>query len=89
MTIKMLVFFAHWCPKCNMMMPIVEEVEKHYVGKIEVVRIDIGRNSQKAREHRVEMVPTFILYRNGREVGRMSGLIGEQMLYQRIDKVLG
>ena len=88
MEAKMLVLYAHWCPKCKMMMPIVDELEMHYVGKLQVTRIDVEKEPEQMEMYQAEIVPTFIVFRKDREVGRMSGMIGEKTLYRRIDAVL-
>lgn len=87
MNTKMIVLFAHWCPKCNMMMPIVDEVEEYYGERLQVVRIDVEKEPEKMEEFEAEIVPTFILFRNEHEVGRMAGMIGEKFVYERIDSV--
>lgn len=88
MEAKMLVLYAHWCPKCNMMMPIVDELEMHYVGKLQVTRIDVEKEPEQMEIYQAEIVPTFIIFREDKEVGRMSGMIGEKTLYRRIDSML-
>ena len=88
MKAKMIVLFAHWCPKCNMMMPIVDEVEAYYGEKLQVVRIDVVKEPEKMEEYEAEIVPTFILFREEHEVGRMAGMLGEKTVYERINSVL-
>lgn len=43
MQVTLIVLFAHWCSKCNMMMPVVDEIEEVYKEQLEVVRIDIEK----------------------------------------------
>lgn len=88
MEAKMLVLFAHWCPKCNMMMPIVDEVEMHYVNKMQVIRIDVEEEPEQKEKYQAEIVPTFIIFIKEKEVGRMAGMIGEETLYNRIEAIL-
>lgn len=88
MEAKMLVLFAHWCPKCNMMMPIVDELEMHYVKELQVLRIDVEKEPEQMEKYQAEIVPTFIVFIQDKEVGRMSGMIGENTLYRRIDAIL-
>lgn len=85
---KMIVLFAHWCPKCNMMMPIMDELELHYKEEFPVVRIDVDKEPEKMEEYRAEVVPTFILFRDGQEVLRMAGVLGEKTIYKRVDATL-
>ena len=88
MEAKMLVLYAHWCPKCNMMMPIVDELEMHYVKKMKVLRIDVEKEPEQMEKYQAEIVPTFILFLEDAEVLRMAGMIGEDTLYRRIDAAL-
>lgn len=85
---KLVVLYAHWCPKCNMMMPIVDEAEGYYGEKLQIVRIDVERSPEKMEEFGAELVPTFILFVEENEIGRMAGLIGEKTFYQRLDEKL-
>lgn len=84
----LIVLFAHWCPKCNMMMPIVDEIEESYKEQLEVKRIDIEEEAEIAEGYHLEIVPTFILQKKEKEIGRMSGIIGEEVLKKRIDAIL-
>lgn len=88
MEAKMIVLYAHWCPKCNMMMPIVDELEMHYVKEMKVLRIDVEKEPEQMEKYQAEIVPTFIIFVEDEEVGRMAGMIGEKTLYRRIDAVL-
>ena len=88
MNMKMVVLFAHWCPKCNMMIPIVDELEVHYEKRLQIVRVDVEKEPEKMEEYGAEIVPTFLLFREGQEILRMAGLIGEKTVYERIDAVL-
>lgn len=71
-----------------MMMPIVDEVEAYYGEKLQVVRIDVEKEPEKMEEYEAEIVPTFILFREEHEVGRMAGMLGEKTVYERINSVL-
>lgn len=77
-------FYATWCPHCRRMMPVVEQL-KELVGKsVPVIRLDIDENEESADEAKVNSVPTFIVYRDGREVWRHSGEIDGQALLSHL-----
>lgn len=82
---EMIVVFAHWCPTCNMMMPIAEEVAADYQGRLKVEWIDVDKNPEILEKYDIQIVPTFIIRRAGNEVARMAGMIGEKKLRERID----
>ena len=81
MQVTLIVLFAHWCPKCNMMMPVVDEIEE--------VRIDIEKETEIAKDYSIQIVPTFVIMKQGNEVMRMVGIIGEEILKKRIETVIG
>ncbi len=83
--LEMMVIFAHWCPICNMMLPLFEELEKDYVGKVELIWIDVDKNPDVYKTYEIEIVPTLILLREKTELVRMSGMIGERTLRKRIE----
>ncbi len=89
MQVTLIVLFAHWCPKCNMMMPVVDEIEEVYKEQLEVVRIDIEKQTEIAKDYSIQIVPTFVIMKQGNEVMRMAGIIGEEILKKRIETVIG
>ena len=89
MQVTLIVLFAHWCPKCNMMMPVVDEMEEVYKEQLEVVRIDIEKETEIAKDYSIQIVPTFVIMKQGNEVMRMAGIIGEEILKKRIETVIG
>ena len=89
MQVTLIVLFAYWCPKCNMMMPVVDEIEEVYKEQLEVVRIDIEKETEIAKDYSIQIVPTFVIMKQGNEVMRMAGIIGEEILKKRIEGVIG
>lgn len=89
MQVTLIVLFAHWCPKCNMMMPVVDEIEEVYKEQLEVVRIDIEKETEIAKDYSIQIVPTFVIMKQGNEVMRMAGIIGEEILKKRIETMIG
>ena len=83
----MLVFYAPWCPKCHMMLPIVDELEKEFEYVYEITRIHIDEEKELAEAYNVEIVPTFVFEKECVEVGRMAGVIGETILRKRMHKL--
>lgn len=81
-------FYASWCPHCQRMMPIVEQVKQLLGDSAPVYQFDIDKNQSLASETGVESIPTFIIYRNGSEVWRQSGEIEGDMLYSKVEAYL-
>lgn len=71
--IVLIEFYASWCPHCQRMAPVVKEAQKELEGTALVYQYDIDENKELASEEKVETIPTFIIYKDGRQVWRNSG----------------
>ena len=67
-------FYADWCGPCRMLTPVLEEVAKDVNGKAVIAKIDIDKAQKTASTFQVTSIPTLILFREGKEVGRLVGL---------------
>lgn len=81
-------FYATWCPHCQRMMPVVEEIKELLDGQAEIYPLDIDQNAEISEEQGVESTPTFIIYRNGREMWRQSGEMDGQFLLSKIQSYI-
>ncbi|MDE6144443.1 MAG: thioredoxin family protein [Muribaculaceae bacterium] len=77
-------FYATWCPHCKRMMPVVEQLGELLDGSADIYQLDIDENEPVAEAQEVNGVPTFIIYKDGKEEWRQSGEIDGQELLARI-----
>jgi thioredoxin 1 len=68
-------FFATWCGPCQMLGPILKEVKDILGDEVNIVKIDVDKNQTLAAQYQVRGVPTMILYKNGQQVWRQSGVV--------------
>lgn len=80
--VKLLDFWASWCGPCKMMEPVIEELEKEASGKFEIEKINVDENQKKASEFGVMSIPTYIVLKDGKEVGRKIGVTSKADLMQ-------
>lgn len=67
-------FSAGWCGPCQMLAPILKEVKDEMGDQLTIIKIDVDKNQAVAARFQVQGVPTLILYKNGTQVWRQSGL---------------
>ncbi|MBX7067214.1 MAG: thioredoxin [Parachlamydiales bacterium] len=67
-------FHANWCGPCRSLAPVLEQVAKDVQGKATIGKIDIDNEQKTAAQFQITSVPTMILFKNGKEVGRLIGL---------------
>ena len=82
--IRFLDFWAPWCGPCTMMKPTVEELEKEYKDKVEFVKINVDEESGIASKYGVMGIPTFVVEKDGKEVGRKTGATSKEELKKLI-----
>ena len=66
-------FWAPWCGPCRMMEPIFDELKKEFDGKVDFVEINVDEEGAVAQKYGVMGIPTYILEKDGKEVGRKVG----------------
>ena len=79
-------FYASWCPHCQRMMPIVDQIKELLQGKAKVYQYDIDHNQDLAKENEVESIPTFIVYSGGKEQWRHTGEMDASELLAKIQQ---
>lgn len=79
-------FHAEWCGPCKVQGPILEEVKSDLGGKVRIIKVDIDKNPAAAQKFRVQSVPTLILFKDGKQKWRQSGLIQKNALVQIINQ---
>ena len=67
-------FYADWCGPCRMLAPVLEQVASDLKGKATVAKLDIDHAQKVASTYQVTSVPTLILFKDGKEAGRLVGL---------------
>jgi len=73
-------FYADWCGPCKMMAPILKQVKENLRERVTILKIDVDKNQKIAAAYQVRGVPTLILFKNGNQLWRQSGVVQKDEL---------
>jgi thioredoxin 1 len=77
-------FFATWCGPCKMLAPILKEVKDSLGERVSIIKIDVDKNQQISSQYQVRGVPTMILFQNGKQLWRQSGVLTKDEIIKTI-----
>lgn len=83
--VKLLDYKANWCGPCRVMEPVIEELKKELNGKVEVVEIDVDEKPEDAAKYGVMSIPTYIVLKDEKEVGRKIGVTSKADLLKLLN----
>ncbi|OVA00252.1 Thioredoxin [Macleaya cordata] len=81
-------FYATWCGPCQYMVPVLNQVSAELKDKIQLVKIDTEKYPKIADQYKIEALPTFIIFRDGKPCDRFEGALTAEQLIQRIETAL-
>ncbi len=82
-------FWATWCGPCKMADPVLEELGETYKDKIIVAKLNVDENPKMTQNFTVMSIPTTILFKDGKEIGRQVGFSGKEAFENLIKKGIG
>ncbi len=77
-------FSAEWCPPCKKMAPTVDSLVAQYGSQFALVKIDGAIQTTICNEMKIENFPTFIIYKEAKEIWRYSGVLSMAAFVQQL-----
>ena len=59
-------YWAPWCGYCRRIGPAYDRIADQFSGELEVVKVNIDEAMDLARREQIEVIPTLVLYRDGK-----------------------
>ena len=77
--------FAEWCMPCKIMTGILKKVKDVQGDSLRIIKIDIDKNLDIAQHYAISSVPTLMIFKNGKQLWRQSGVIEANELNKIIE----
>ena len=81
-------FFAEWCGPCQMLSPILVEIEKEYSEKLEIYKVNVDESQECAMRYGVTAMPTLLFFKNREEVERQVGYLEKDELEKIVQELM-
>ena len=73
-------FYAEWCGPCKMMKPRLLDVAERIGDQAKIVEVNIDIEKELAERFHIQSVPTLIIFKDGNQRWRQSGIISAHAL---------
>lgn len=77
-------FYATWCGPCQMLSPVLKQVKDNLGERISIIKIDVDKNQDIAASYQIKGVPTMMLFQNGKQLWRQSGVLSKEEIIRII-----
>ncbi len=78
-------FFAEWCMPCVIMSPIIEELAESITMKeVKFVKMNADDNPRLSQKYKISSIPCLVIFKKGKEVGRIVGGQAKEVLEEKI-----
>ena len=81
-------FYEPWCGPCQMMAPILEQVNEQLKPKLRIVKINTGNYPSLGTKYHIAALPTLVLFKNGQPIDRIEGVMAAERLIPRLESFL-
>ena len=81
-------FSASWCKFCSVMLPRFENLVEEFKGNVKFCKADVDKSIEFANKSNIKGVPCIIIFKAGREIGRIVGVESQQVLLEKIESHL-
>jgi thioredoxin 1 len=82
--IVVLDFYAAWCGPCLKMIPTIDKLQTEMTGKVVFEKVDADANKDLIADYKVDEIPTFLIYKNGKLAMRAVGFQTEKAFREMI-----
>ena len=77
-------FWAPWCAPCRILAPTLNEIAEEQSDKVTIAKVNVDQQKQVAQKFKIRNLPTLILFKDGKEQKRITGVKAKRALLKEI-----
>ncbi|MBS5801851.1 MAG: thioredoxin [Brachyspira sp.] len=81
-------FWAPWCGPCRKLGPVLDEIADEFTGRVKFVKLNTDENLNTAKNYSISGLPSLLVFKNGKAVERLVGLMPKTSIVSNIEKHL-
>lgn len=81
-------FWAPWCGPCKSMAPAFKQACAQLEPQVRLAKVDTEAEPELSSRFNIRSIPTMILFKGGKEVGRQSGAMGMSQIIAWVQSVV-
>jgi thioredoxin 1 len=85
--ITLVDFWAPWCGPCQMLGPVIEEIEKEMTGKINVQKVNVDEEPALANQYGISSIPAVLIFKDGEVKETLVGFRQKTDYLEAINKI--
>jgi len=81
-------FWAVWCGPCKAIAPIVDGIAASYAGKLKVAKVNVDENSATPSRYGIRGIPALLFFKGGKVADQVVGFVPQDVIEEKIQKLL-
>lgn len=77
-------FYSDGCLGCKQISPVLGDLEEQYEEQIKIVKVNAAFSEELKEKYQVQVYPTLLVFREGKEVKRLEGLVSQEVIAKAI-----
>ena len=84
----MVEFAADWSGACQILAPVLEQLQNDFSGQIKIGRINIEDHSQTMTTYGIKEIPVLLFFKEGKVVDQIMGMVPRPVIAARLRDLL-
>lgn len=78
-------FWAPWCGPCQMIAPVLEQLDAEIGNEVKIVKVDVDENQVTAGQYGIMSIPSLLLFVDGEVKAKTAGFMPKEALIEFIN----